>query len=165
MKGFHRNRKCQVNILACYGQAKVREIPVLLRVFCCKSGNFFCAVARMAVSMHIFHQLVKYICTRSIYPHLIIIRQKIFFLNLICFHILHNVWYKMSTVFMMLKTLSCADLFREPHAISLNAANYRKNYNIRHTFVGNKIAVFDLNSSPIVNTMKNASGLWYLKIL
>ena len=165
MKGFHRNRKCQVNILACYGQAKVREIPVLLRVFCCKSGNFLCAVARMAVSMHIFHDLVKYICTRSIYPHLIIIRQTIFFKTwfVFIFCIMFGTrcrqfsWcWKRSLVLTFLESLT---------TISLNAANYRKNYNIRHTFVGNKIAVFDFNSSPIVNTMKNSCGLWDLKIL
>ena len=34
-----------------------------------------------------------------------------FVVNFICFHVLHNVQHKMSTIFMMLKTFSCADLF------------------------------------------------------
>ena len=38
----------------------------------------------------------------------------IFFLNFICFHVLHNVWHKISTIFMMLKTFYCADLFSRP---------------------------------------------------
>ena len=39
---------------------------------------------------------------------------KWFFLNFICFHVLHNVRHKVSTIFMMLKTFSCADLFSRP---------------------------------------------------
>ena len=37
-----------------------------------------------------------------------------FFLNFICFHVLHNVGHKISIIFMMLKTFSCADLFSRP---------------------------------------------------
>ena len=116
------------------------------------------------VWMHIFHDLVKYICTRSTYPHLIIIRQTIFFKTwfVFIFCIMFGTrcrqfsWcWKRSLVLTFLESLT---------TISLNAANYRKNYNIRLTFVGNKIAVFDFNSSPIVNTMKNSCGLWDLKI-
>ena len=44
-------------------------------------------------------------------PHSYIICQMIFFLNFICFHVLHNVRHKIATIFMMLKTFSCADLF------------------------------------------------------
>ena len=34
-----------------------------------------------------------------------------FFLNFICFHVLHWIRHKMSTIFVMLKMFSCADLF------------------------------------------------------
>ena len=40
-----------------------------------------------------------------------IICQMIFFMNFICFHVLHNIRHKISTIFMMLKMFSCADLF------------------------------------------------------
>ena len=43
--------------------------------------------------------------------HSNIICQMIFFLNFICFHVLHNARHKISTIFMMLKMFSCADLF------------------------------------------------------
>ena len=37
-----------------------------------------------------------------------------FFLIFICFHVLHNVRHKMSTIFMMLKTFFCTSLFSRP---------------------------------------------------
>ena len=47
-------------------------------------------------------------------PHANVIRQMIFYLNLISFHVLRNVRCKILTIFMMLKTFSCADLFSRP---------------------------------------------------
>ena len=64
--------------------------------------------------MHIFHRLANDIWTRtkswimsSFKDH----SPNEFFLNSICFHVFHNVWFKISTIFMMLETFSWADLF------------------------------------------------------
>ena len=93
------------------------------REFGCKSGNFvICYQSQGKVrefhlwclSMYIFHHLENDIWTRrkswirfSFKYHL----PNDFFLNFICFHVLHNVRHKISTIFMMLKMFSCADLF------------------------------------------------------
>ena len=111
---------------ACHGQGTVREIPVFLRVRE-KSGNFFASqwifqsVIKVrefrlwSLSMHIFHHLVNDIWTR-IKSWIIFLfnnhSPKDFFLNFICFHVLHNIWHKISTIFM--KTFSCADLPARP---------------------------------------------------
>ena len=67
--------------------------------------------------MHIFHRLANDIWIRtkswirfSIKYHL----PNDFFLNFICFHVLHNLRRKIWTIFMLLKMFSCADLFSRP---------------------------------------------------
>ena len=108
---------------------KVREIPVFLRVRE-KSGNFVASQEILQFvtkvrekSGNFVYRCILFIVWWMIFelgqnlkscPHSIIIRQKIFFLNLICFHVLHNIWHKTSKVSMRLKMFSCADLFSRP---------------------------------------------------
>ena len=79
-----------------------------------KSGSFVSGPYRC-----IFFIVWQMICelgqNRKLCPHSNIICQMIFFLNFIYFYILHNVWYKISTIFVMLKMFSCADEFSSHH--------------------------------------------------
>ena len=71
-------------------------------------GQFFScdylAVLRMILSICLS------ICL-SVTPHL---PNVFFFFFKLCFHVLHNVRHKVSTIFMMLKMFSCTDLFSRP---------------------------------------------------
>ena len=103
--------KSQGNSSLSQSQGNVWEI-------CCKSGNFvICYQSQGKVGgfrlwsiwMHTFHYVPISLC-----PHSNIICEMTFFLNFIHFHVLRNVSHKISTIFMMLKTVSCADLFSMP---------------------------------------------------
>ena len=116
---------------ACHGQGKVMEIPVFLRVTE-NSGNFVASqgislfaikvrkkvmeVCLWSLLMYIFHHsqmIFKLGQNLKLGPHSNNLPND-FFLNIICFHVLHNVQREMSTIFMMLKTFSWADLFSRP---------------------------------------------------
>ena len=78
-----------------------------------KSENFICGRYR-CIFFIIWWMILQLGQNLKLCPHSNIIRQMICFLNFICFHVLHNVWHKISTIFMMLKAFSCADLFSRP---------------------------------------------------
>ena len=119
LTGLPRSGKSQGNSSLSQSQGKVRE-------FCCKSGN--CVICYQnqgkvrefhlwSLSMYIFHCLLNDIWTRTksqIMFSFACHSPNDFFLNFICFHVLHNIRHKMSTIIVMLKTFSCADLFSRP---------------------------------------------------
>ena len=97
-----------------------------MREFCCKSGNFATCYQSQgkvrefhlwSLPMHIFHRLANDIWTRT--KSWIMSSFKYHSSNYYCsilylFSCLHNVRHKISTICMMLKTFSCADLFSRP---------------------------------------------------